>query len=314
MVEFSPSKKMDDPELRARYADIVGIGQRIFGNSALTNSSLEVESQDLVKIGEFLGECSPERTGWRLKNQFPKESDVEGRLSSKKYADWSSFGNWSEAGGPLESFELASESSAIILDLILKNPKEDGDSRVSKTLEVLQHSNSNLLRSAGLLHDVGRLLTHLFLTNEKIGNLMLRKIGIRDDIVSILPDEKVMLTPHDQSMDSVIQEMNPNAVIIRIADELGKRFPGSQRLYRPEDFDESNREQWARNYIGRPPTGRASDRKMRSKMPLHVSNVQRYMEGLDKWVRDISTIDGLNEISNTLNTQLSPVLAPLPKN
>jgi len=314
MEEIPPSNKLDDPELRARFISIEKIGHRIFDNSSLTNPSAEIGANDLVKIGEFLGECSPVTTGWRLTNQFPQESDVEDRLSSRKYSDWSSYGNWAEAGGPLESFELASESSAIILDLILKNQRTESDPWAKNALEKLATSSPNLLRSAGLLHDAGRLLTHLFLTNEKIGNLLLRKIGIREDIVSILPDEKVMLTPLNKSMDETIQNMDPNAVIIRIADDFGKRFPGSKRLYKPEDFTQENREQWASNYSKRPPTGRASDRVMRSKMPLHVANMQRYLDGLDHWIRGVSTIDGLNEVAEVLNSHLSPVLAPLTKN
>lgn len=306
--------KLDDPELRERFIDIMQVGKRIFSESALLDPEKQIRSTDLIKVGEFLGECSPQRSGWRLENKFDKEK-IEQRKNERKYTDWSTFGNWSEPGGPLESFELASEAGAIILGLINDNPPDiDSEEWVLNARKKLDKVDPNLLRVAGLLHDSGRLLTHLFLTNEKIGNLLLKKIGIRDDIISILPDEKIMLASPYTSMDKVIQQTDPSAVILRIADEFGKRYPGSNRLYNPGDYDAFNREQWAANYVNKPPTGRASDRVMRSKMPLHVQNVPRYFSALDTWVRQVSTIDGLDEIADTLNTELSPVLAPLPKN
>lgn len=312
MIESEMGKKFDDPELRDRFSDIVEVGQRIFGQSALVEMSREVTAPDLIRIGEFLGECSPIRTGWRLEKGT---HSIESRLSSRKYVDWSTFGNWADPGGPLESFHLASESSALILDLLRSNPRAGSDSDyVDTTISKLSETNPDLLRAAGLLHDSGRLLTHLFLTNEKLGDLLLKKIGIRDDIVSILPQENVMQIESTEDMDDVLNGLDPRAVIIRIADEFGKRYPGSNRLYQPSDYDSWNRQEWARNYVNRPKTGRASDRVMRKRMPLHVNNVPRYFAALDNWVRGISTIDGLDEIASTLNAQLSPVLAPLPKN
>ena len=97
-------------------------------------------------------------------------------------------------------------------------------------------------------------------------------MGIRPDIIDAMPSETIMLvtkgmkkdtkealyaqyrkqaSPQNQTdqlvskkfrklpnltMRSMIMGLSPQAVITRIADEFGKRLPGTERLYQPSHY------------------------------------------------------------------------------
>ena len=100
------------------------------------------------------------------------------------------------------------------------------------------------------------------------------------------------------------------AVVVRLADEFGKRVPGTSRTYQPEDYTAWDRNIWVKGYISRPLTKIKQDEWMRGQMQLHVDNVPRYFEALDTWVKTISNIT-LNDLTMFLNEELSPLLDPL---
>jgi hypothetical protein len=113
------------------------------------------------------------------------------------------------------------------------------------------------------------------------------------DLIATMPDERVMLTPmpdrdkvrmclakakgidpngvpvnelqagiKEQSiadMESVVESLTPEQVIMRIADEFGKRAPGTNRLYSQADYNSWDRSKWLAGYQSKAPTGRPSD-------------------------------------------------------
>lgn len=293
-----------DPEAQVRFDDVVGFGREIFKQSGLIDTHLEISVDDLNKIAQFHKSVSP------VNPEHPWRPVKEERPIAR---DPSFFSNWEAPGGPLEHIELASEAARIITDNLQSHLKHD-DQLNDPLLRGIAHDIRDIsplhAAAAASLHDEGREVTHLFYTNEQIGRTLLKRVGIRDDLLKVLPDEKVMLTPRDKDMSEVIHDLPPEAVIVRIADEFGKRFPGSNRLYQPDDYTAWDREKWAEGYISKPSANRPSDTFMRENMQLHVDNVPRYFEALDEWVRSISTLT-LEDITRVLNTSLVPSLRPL---
>ncbi len=303
-INESEGKYFFDPEAQVRFNEVVGLGCEIFDQSGLIDEHLEISENDLSRIIQFHKAVSPANPEhpWRLAK--------EDRPIAK---DPSFFGNWEAPGGPLEHIEFASDAARIITESLQSHLKHD-DQLDNPLLRGIAHDIKGIsplhAAVAASLHDEGREVTHLFYANEQIGRTLLKRIGIRDDILKVLPDEKVMLTPRDKDMNEAIQDLPPEAVIVRIADEFGKRFPGSNRLYQPEDYTAWDREKWAAGYINRPTANRPSDTFMRKNMQLHVDNVPRYFEALDEWVRSISTLT-LEDITQSINVSLAPTLRPL---
>src|SRR3989344_7112623 len=297
-----------DIEAGQRYRFVAETGQLLFKNSALTNSSKEITLDELVLIDEFHRAVSPVNTDRPWRAQQEQRSIARGEI-----VDPSTYGNWEAPGGPHEHIHLATRAAEIITNEIqkhLKNPDELQTDWEKTTQEKVKGTNSLHAAAAAGLHDEGREITHIFYSNELIGTSLLRRMGVRQDIIDVLPSKSVMLTLEDQSMDEVIRGLIPEAVILRIADEFGKRAPGKNRLFQLSDDDEKNQEAWAQRYINRPLSGRPSDKRMRENIALHNKNARRYFEALDNWLKAVSNIT-LNDLARILNKQLAPTLEPL---
>lgn len=285
-----------DKEARNRYEYVVQKGKEIFENSALVDPAKEITQNDLDLIVLFHREVSPTNSNhpWRMRRE-------EGRaIEREQIVDSSFFSNWEAPGGPLEHIQLASKAAQILVEEIRKHLKKPEDISI----------NPLHAAAAAALHDEGREVTHLFYTNDLIGRRLLQRIGIREDILAVLPSEEIMQIPLNKSMDEAIQTLSAETVIVRIADEFGKRVSGTNRLYQPEDYTAWDKEAWAKSYIARPPSGRSSDQWMREHMELHVANVPRYFQALDNWVRTRTTLT-LTDLTRIVNRELSQTL---PKN
>jgi hypothetical protein len=301
-------KLLIDKEAGERFTFVVRKGREMFNNSPLLDSGRPISYADLEPITSFHKEVSPQNP------QHPFRLDKKERgIAEGEIADSSFYSNWESPGGPLESINLARDSAPIILDFLISNLKLEDDSSadwVRKAMGELKSTKPEIVAAASALHDEGREITHIFYTNDLIGTRLLRKIGIREDIVSILPDEKVMLTPQTESMDEAIQNLPIAAVIVFLADDFGKRVPGTNRLFQPEDFSQEEVENWAENYLSRPFSGRPSDRFGRENMNLHVANVPRYLSAMDNWIRAL-TGKTLKDLALALNQELASSLPGL---
>ena len=301
-----------DPEAQKRFDYVVVVGQKVFSNSALleANADKQISSQDLILIEAYHKEVSPTNP------TQPCRVQKEDRPQAK---DASFYANWDLPGGPLESIELASNAAGFIVQLIqenIKNEDQHADNWSKETIQKLQSLDPNHAAAAGALHDEGREITHQFGVNEYIGNALLKKIGIREDIRAVLPNEEVMLAKPEgnetiqDAMDRMIRSLDPEAVIVRIADEFGKRAPGTNRLYQPEDYDAWDRNTWAERYLNNPLGGRPTDDLSRSNMQLHVDNVPYYFAALDNWLTTLTKIN-LKELAMKLEDTFGPTLRPL---
>ena len=296
-----------DIEAGHRYERVVDAEANTFTGSNLLTVGVQITDADLKLIAKFHSQVSPTNPGHPYRLQKPTYTDED---FGHRITDVSFFGNWESSGGPLEHIEQATAAAAEILQILqsrLRQPEENQPQWQNDAVDVIQRSYPNFVAAAAALHDDGRLVTHIYWTNELIGSALHRRIGIRPDLMSIMPREDVMQVPLDLNMDSKIQSLPPLAVIVRLADEFGKRAPMTNRLYMPKDYDSWDRNAWAKGYIEKSESGRPSDKTMRERMQLHVDNVPRYFQALDNWVRAVSTLT-LEELCQKLSEKLSPGL------
>lgn len=302
-----------DPEAKERYDYLVRSGQRIFATSSLleVNTNRRVSDADLRLVHQFHYEVSPQnpQKPWRIEQQD--------RLAEK---DSSYYANWELPNGPLESIELAGIAADFFVREIrahLYYPNASNPTWLNNAIYRLEVLDPNHAAAAGLFHDEGRQITHQFGVNEYIGNALLRRIGIRRDIRKVLPDEQVMFVtdqngkPSQTAMDQVINNLDAEATIVRLADEFGKREPTARtRIYTPEDYTLWDRQSWAKRYASNPNGGRPTDILSRTKLETQIANVPFYFESLDRWVRAVSKTN-LKELTDKLGTNLNPILRPI---
>lgn len=321
-AEVRPSLLVDK-EAGERYKQVVEAGRKLFRGSALCDSAREVTQEDFRLAIEFHKELSPTnpKQPFRIK---PRTTP----WSSGEIIDWSTFADWETPGRTLEHVNIASHAAAIIVRELQQNLREPNDSLdewARKASQEIEKVSPYHAAAAAALHDAGRLVTHLGYTNERIGRALLTRMGIRRDIVSLLPDESIMQLLPDKDMGKAIQSLPTEAVIIRMADDFGRRYFGTQRLVQPSDITSQWMQAWGDKYMKEQPTGRPSESFWRkeievsnpdgskqriTRMQLHINNAQRYIEALDKWVQSASTLT-LSDLTRTLNEEIAPLLPPL---
>lgn len=299
------TKYFVDKPAQERFRFVIEKGKEIFANSALVNPSTRIGGEDIELIAEFHKEVAPTNpsNSWRLqKEDRPIEKDP------------SFFSNWEAPGGPLEHITLASKAAEIITRALQEHARFfDESTKESETVEKLKQVDPLHAAAAAALHDEGREVTHIFYTTDLIGRAELRRIGVRKDLLDVLPNEDIYWLSPEDDMNFAIAALSLEEIIIRIADDYGKRKAGTNRLKQRADFTQENQEKWAASYVNRPDAGRPSDRLMRSKMPLHTQNTQRYLDALSKWINSVSTLT-IDDITKILHEELSPTLPPLSEN
>lgn len=288
-----------DPEAQVRFNLVVEEGKRIFEGSGIIDPLRPITREDLHLVASFHKAVDPTNPNhpWRLRKD-PRD----------EVRDKSFYENWDKPGGPLEHITLAGRSAEIIVREIKAHLR--AGNATPGVIEKIGAIDPLHTAVAASLHDEGREVTHIFYTTDLIGRGMLKKIGVRKDILDILPGEEIMWTPEDVDMNKVISDLSPEAVVVRIADDYGKRRAGTNRLSQRSDFTKENQERWAASYLIRPESGRPSDRLMRKKMPLHTMNAQRYLDALDNWLQSVTDLT-TDDLTRTLNIELTPTLLPL---
>lgn len=311
-----------ESDIAQRFKFVVETGLKIFGGSALTDSSQPIAQTDLDLIPLFFRReqgVAPTRPDapWRLSaltNTDPRFNGPRPDGKPWRPVDGSYFGNWEAPAGPLEHIILAQKAGEFFTNQIKQHLRPDlADSEAQ---EMRSLSAKHAAAAAGL-HDAGRTITHAFWSTDMIGGAALNEIGIREDLRRVMPREEVMQTPLDQSMDEVIENIGPEAVIVRLADEFGKRQPGTSHTYLVSGYEEwvtsGGADKWAETYTSRPGTGLKYETKFRENVQLHKDNVGRYFAALDKWIQNRTTLN-LGELTTMFREhidQTSP-LPPLP--
>lgn len=205
-------------------------------------------------------------------------------------SDPSTFDNWEDIGGPQEHMDLVMKGASVLTRLVQSHLKTDAQATSQweeESIHKLRVINPFHAAAAGGLHDVGRFITHTFFSNDLIGRSILNKVGVRKDIGKVHPDEGVMQAAPGTMYD-VIKSAEPEAVIIRIADEFSKRAPGTNRTLMPEDFSPDFQDAWGKRYTNRPSSGLASDNWFRRHIGRHNSNAPEYFTALNQWCLDMT--------------------------
>lgn len=291
---------------KERYKQVVADLRSTFEGSGLVRSFRQITEHDLGLISLAFNTISP---------LVPESQQViaEDKAHPHKLNNPSTFDNWEDVGGPQEHMDLVMKGAGALTRLIqshLKPKAQAVNQWEEESIHKLAQINPYHAAAAGGLHDVGRFITHTFFSNDLIGGSILNKVGIRKDISRVHPDERVMqATPG--TMYEAMKNIEPEAVIIRIADEFSKRVAGANRILQFEDFDPVAQEAWGRKYTNRDSTGLASDNWFRRHISRHNSNAPEYFESLNQWCLDM-TGKHLWYFASRLSASLSDFVPFLP--
>ncbi len=231
-----------------RYRHIIDVGKKIFSGSNLLVDGGIITADDVSKIGRFNAEASPLN---------PHAPYIKEKGDAVVYEDPSTYNNWESKGGPQEHINLSTVGAGILYAEARRKIFELAEEVeipewITTARKRILEMNTFHLQAGAEFHDIGREITHIFFTNSLWGDKILKEIGIRDDIRSVLPDESVMLTPPDEDMNKVFQHMDPMAIMIRFIDEFAKRKPGTNRILQPEDFNSEYQKEWGKRYLSKP--------------------------------------------------------------
>lgn len=290
-----------------RYKQIIETFRSLFEGTSLLNSNQQISQSDLGRISLAFNQVSP----LNVESQAAIQSE---KTKKHPLIDPSIFNNWEDIGGPQEHMDLVMKGAGIITELVQANLKSPDSAKNKREEEAIREVNGiepYHAAAAGALHDVGRELTHIFYSNDLFGSSILRKVGVREDIIKVHPSEDVMQAPLGTMLD-VIRSLPAEAVIIRIADEFSKRAGSANRILQLEDFDPISQEEWGRRYTGRPSSGLASDNWFRRHIARHNANASEYFEALNKWCLDM-TDRPLWYYASRLSVKLSEFMPRLSK-
>ena len=273
-----------------------------FSDSGLLekNRNKTVTSDDIQLLKSFLEIADPQKAGWRL-TQTPAPNN-EGTTCVRGSVDPSTFANWNAVGGPAEHFELAGKMALHIHDRFQTLYPNSPIARLDR----------NELHAAALMHDFGRLITHQFFLSGEVQTHLLKAIGIRKELCDALPKEELMLGEPD-SMQKRIDALTPFQFVVRIADEFGKREPGTNRLIHPDECKRERWEKWAESYRKRDQGWVSVERHMRDHLGRHLDNEEPYYAALDARIRrESSGTLTLRSIVESFDTkELQPLNDPV---
>lgn len=140
--------RWNSPQFRSRMNEVINVGKESFSYSAVLDNSLQLDESDVALARLFLCQAAPTLEKW------PETGS-----------------NWNHPKGPAEHIVLcgvvAREISKSIIEL-------DPSISVSPAkMEVV-----------GLLHDLGRLVSHEFFITDMLSDVLARHIGISSSISS----------------------------------------------------------------------------------------------------------------------------------
>lgn len=251
-----------------RLLALAEVGREFFANSPIiqTHRHSQISDLDLKSVRDFLSAASPSKVNWRLNGAPAPKMCNQGDIDPSKFATFDS------PGGSLEHFHVAE----FVAGQILKSIRDHAPrSEAAKC-------NYYILKTAALLHDAGRLITHQFFLSDQVGFQLLQMIGVRDDILELIPQESLMLG-EPNTMKERLFALKPGQVLLRLADEFGKRAVGTNRFLHPSECTKEHWAKWAAKYLSRPEGWVRVEREMRVHMARHLENEEPYYAALKDW-------------------------------
>ena len=290
--------------IKDRFDFLVRAGRDFFAQSGLIDPTRILTYADIRSIEDFHRYTAPDAPHnlWRLHETS--------QIIHPHIVDASTFDNWSKSGGPLEHIRLATLAADIITRKLQEHIRpitEETPGIIADHIQDLQVVSPLQTAVTAALHDEGRQITHILGTNEEFEKLLFSQIGIREDIIAAIPDLELMRVPMEHSMEQEVFDHSTVALIVRLADEFGKRRPHTATTYTASDYNVSDRTSWTNRYRNKPSSGLSSDIIMRNNLDLHVANVPRYFQALDTWVQKVSTYT-LSSLVEELQSDLENVL------
>ena len=112
------------------------------------------------------------------------------------------------------------------LHLTAKVAHKIGEQVIQKHPWLYPCLNLDELKVLGLFHDLGRFFSHAWLRNELIESHLLKKFGVREDIIRKIPSVKTYTKKdlsNQEQIYQVLQDLSIEEKIIEIANICGKR-------------------------------------------------------------------------------------------
>lgn len=183
--------------------------------------------------------------------------------------------------------------------------------------------NLDQLSCAALLHDIGRTFSHRRGRNDRIGHLILKKSGVREDIIDMIP-------PDDQFFPKGADSMSPEDIVSKMTDIsglTGKKAPRGIVMiadvlakFKPREHGEGRRlRRWREVF---PDTNARQNRPDETSMwpselarqkviTAHPEAVSELYRRVGDWVKNEMGIDSLEAVVDKMEWDLRE--RPLPK-
>ncbi|MEK7125590.1 MAG: HD domain-containing protein [Patescibacteria group bacterium] len=160
----------------------------------------------------------------------------EGKLSQEKIAELTNTGKPIIEGSGLveidkeigpEEVERARELFESLLPVDKDNRRLQAHMQLTamftRRIAEKLHMNPNELEALAWLHDIGRTITHRLFRNDLLGDLLLKKMGIREDFLKKMRPLADYLGPAATRKVRTIDDISPEERVLQIADFAGKR-------------------------------------------------------------------------------------------
>jgi len=232
------------PELTARMNDVIQIGKHVFAGSEIVNQGEKITYSDVDLARQFLVQSAPDPKNW-----------------------YETGSNWYHPGGPAEHIAICSAVAGEITKQLIAN---SGISSLSVEKMMI----------VGLLHDLGRLVSHDFFATDMLSDILARHIGINPSITdSMHKIDWYWKTEEGLNFDDITPEQRISA----ISDVISKRHSDDRnRLRRPHEIlDEVKLGK--QKYLKRQPKS-SSDFRMREIIDIYSERENYVLGNILSWL------------------------------
>jgi FMN phosphatase YigB (HAD superfamily) len=145
---------------------------------------------------------------------------------------------------------------------------------------------------AGLLHDLGRFVSHRYYRTELLGNRLLENLGIRTDIRACLLPSRAYIQPEDYQ---TLADLSPEQRVVAIADTCGKRRDDAticsfEEILRKHLETRGSRRGYL-TYTGTTPLWPSEQRGLRSLAPAFAGHWVAIYLGIRDWLQKEHGVD-----------------------
>lgn len=271
--------------IKGRIKEITEKGKLILEGSNIVNPGAEITNRDLKVLRNFYTAVAPTPESW------PQTGS-----------------NWSAEFGPWEHLQLTGIAARVIAEKLQAAVKNV----TSNEVERIKSLNPDEMEALGLLHDLGRLVTHDMYRSDVVSDMLFKRLGIREDLKMKLHSidffygrwkgtENKMTFVDDSSQISIEQR------IMKMADTLGKRVRTSGEVRTVDNFL-AGHAAWVEGYGGRPPKKWGTERKFRRIIDQYAAADKQIVISISDWLSSYEVdVDKVSEkIGQRFQNQQTP--------